>query len=366
MSPRLSSGRRPGFTLVELLVVIVIIGILVSLLLPAVNKIRSAASRSACANNLKQISLACINYATSNNAILPYGRKYDFMESYTWSELILPQLDQNAAAVRYDTLSSRRVPPGYANITLGTAGPVGPNGDTGTGNLPAVRNTLLRVFTCPADIEPSTNDQANPIDSFVRGNYRGCAGAGDIYGGFQGGPPNSSNLGIFGVVPGQSFDGGPTWGPPPQLTKGVAITQVNDGMSNTLLFSEGRAPSIGSPSMLLGAQWYGDMGGALFSTELTPNDTNADRIFGPCPQMVGDTAYDPSGQAPCASLGPIVSFGPPPVPDGSVAAARSRHNGGVNASLGDGSVRFVANDVLPGVWLGLGTRANNELVSLPD
>src|SRR5262245_50733837 len=99
----LPRGDRRGFTLIELLVVIAIIAVLIALLVPAVQKVREAANRIKCANNLKQMALACHNYQQANDAF-PYGRKYDIWDTYTWTELILPYLEQDNVHKGYRTL----------------------------------------------------------------------------------------------------------------------------------------------------------------------------------------------------------------------------------------------------------------------
>src|SRR5438128_1473994 len=140
--------RRHAFTLIELLVVIAIIAILIALLVPAVQKVREAAARAQCQNNLKQLALGCHNYHDTKKQF-PYGRKFDNWDTYTWSELILPYIEQG------------NVYNGYAFINLNDWQQVypGPNGPIGNNALQRQsRHSVIATFLCPSDIGPNTNE----------------------------------------------------------------------------------------------------------------------------------------------------------------------------------------------------------------
>src|SRR5262249_23576465 len=148
-----------GFTLIELLVVIAIIAILVGMMLPAVQKIRATAANIRCRNNLKQLALACHSYHTSNNR-LPYGRKYDIWNSYTWTELILPHIELGSVQSLYWTLPQT----GYV------AAAPGPNGPSGADpQLKQARETQVKLFYCPLDVAPA----GSLLNTPDYGTYRG-------------------------------------------------------------------------------------------------------------------------------------------------------------------------------------------------
>jgi type II secretory pathway pseudopilin PulG len=333
--------------LIELLVVIAIIAVLIGLLLPAVQKVREAASRMKCANNLKQLALACHNYSDSFNQ-MPYARKYDIWDAYTWTQLVLPYLEQQALAEQYWTLPRT----GYVQSYPGPNGPIGDDA-----RLRAARHTAVAMFLCPSDKGATGNELGTGAFGNRRGNYRACVGAGDLYGTPIGGPAEDTTFaGVFVTRATQSFD------PNAAIkTAGSRGAEIRDGTSNTLLLAEGLVMNDtvgwGGP---IGIIIYGNMGGALFSTALTPNSSAPDRPIGPCPQ---DNNRDPTYTAPCRSLGGNAWWtrsGP-----GAYAGARSRHTGGVQAALADGGVRFFANDIDLSTWQALGTRAKGEPLSSP-
>ncbi len=345
----LQKNPRCAFTLIELLVVIAIIAILIGLLLPAVQKVREAAARMTCTNHLKQIALACHNFHDVHDEF-PYGRKFDCWDTYTWSELVLPYLEQDPVYRGYIGLNDLT----WSQVYPGPNGPIGDHPD-----LRQSRHTAIKTYLCPSDGGPKTNELGTAWYGMVRGSYRACTGAGDMYGN----PVDSSDgpwgVGVFGVKPLQTTDPnrsilgrtGPT-------TRGSAIPALKDGSSNTLMFSEGITPDTtagwGGP---MGSILYGNMGGGLFCTAQTPNTSAPDRPIGPCPADAGITSYRP----PCVSLGGNAWW----TRSGFRAnvAARSQHTGGVNAALGDGSVRFYTNSIDLLTWRGLGTRTGGEVIA---
>ncbi len=348
--PRRGQRRRRGaFTLIELLVVIAIIAVLIGLLLPAVQKVREAAARAQCSNNLKQLALACHGYYDAQQS-MPYGRKYDTWDTYTWTQLILPYIEQVAIYNDYWTLPQRTFNPNDFKDQHYPS-PNGPIGDDA--KLREARHATIPPFLCPSDPGPRLNETTSAQYGFIRGNYRGCVGSGDMYGNGTDTTSGPWGKGIFSVLPNQTVD--PARGP---QARPVRFADIPDGSSNTLLLSEAIVPTVfpgwGGP---LGETIYGNMGGALFSATLTPNSTAPDRPIGPCPKTNGDAVY----KAPCLSLGDNAWWSPSGAK--AHAAARSYHNGGVNAGLADGSVRFYANTIDQYTWRALSTRAGGEAVT---
>jgi prepilin-type N-terminal cleavage/methylation domain-containing protein/prepilin-type processing-associated H-X9-DG protein len=328
---------RRGFTLIELLVVIAIIAVLIALLLPAVQAAREAARRSQCVNNLKQITLAMHNLHDTNGAF-PYGRKYDAWNSYPWYCHVLPFMEGGNiynGFVAGGLLASNN-PDIHANWQANAT----------------VRVAMINTFFCPSDTGLVLDEQPSADWSRTRGNYKGCVGGGDQYGNYPNAQPKTLPGGIFLIAVGQNFDAPPGGVKPLQ----ARIADVTDGTSNSVFLSEGLNPRPPGPWCgPMGDITLGNMGGALFSNFTTPNSTSPDNIFGPCPQ---DGGLDPTYTAPCLSIGGNFDNNP-----NSYAAARSKHPGGVNVSMVDGSVRFVKNTVSARVWWAVGSIAGSEVVS---
>ncbi len=341
----MTQRRRIGFTLVELLVVIAIIGVLVGLLLPAVQAAREAARRTQCANNVRQITFACENFESGYKK-LPYARKYDIWDSYTWSEQILPQIEQPAVYQGFWTLNTFGFVTSYP-------GPNAPIGDDE--RLRNSRHASIPLYVCPSD-NRQTGNELNTLEyGFQRGSYRACVGPGDMYGTATDTTAGPWGIGVFTVTPNQTADDGA--GIKPRASK---LRDVTDGLSYTLFFSEGLMANVVWYGGSMGEVLYGNMGGSLFSATLTPNSSAPDRILGPCPQDVSDSRY----KAPCLTLGPSAWW----TRSGELAhaAARSQHGNGVTASFGDGSTRFIPNSIDISIWRGLATASAGETVFVDE
>ena len=271
------TNHRPAFTLVELLVVIAIIGILVALLLPAIQAAREAARRTQCTNHLKELALACHKHHDTWKE-LPYGRKYDIWDTYTWTELILPDIEMSGIYDGYWTLTQK----GYTTSYPGPNGPIGNDA-----RLRESRHARIETYLCPSDPAGGKGNELNTAEyGFIRGNYRGCVGTGDMYGSSVDATSGPWGLGAFGVKPNQSVDLGAA-----MPTQGSPFALFLDGTAQTLLLSEGLVPSVSWWGGPIGSCIYGNMGGSLFSAALTPNSPSPDRPIGPCPQNQGDGEY---------------------------------------------------------------------------
>lgn len=320
-------GDRDGFTLIELLVVITIIGILVGLLLPAVQSARESARLTQCGNNLKQIGLALHAYHEAYE-VLPVGA-YNCCWG-TWQLAIFPYLDQGPAYNLYSVIK-------YNN-----------NDRYWSSQNQQVTAQHWAVFMCPSDTPASTSNLGITEHNYAA-NF-GNTGYMNTPAGWSTSPPVSNYDGVvFGGAPFYMTGGGPELGESeypeaPMVTKFASIT---DGLSNTLLAAEIRHGANGS-SDYRGMTWWGP--GTFFTTYLAPNSAQPDvaQSSGYC------TQNDPT--FPCA---PTSESAAQP----STFAARSRHLGGVQTVFCDGAVHFISNDIFLNVWQGLGTTQGGEVIT---
>jgi prepilin-type N-terminal cleavage/methylation domain-containing protein/prepilin-type processing-associated H-X9-DG protein len=330
------SARQRGFTLVELLVVIAIIGILIALLLPAVQAAREAARRSQCTNNFKQLGIALHNFEQMRKC-LPTGTTSQTYAAdptvpanfYRWSAFahLTPFLEQTSVYNALDLTVPLYGGPaqGYAVFAV---------------NKPAVQ-TVVPLFLCPSDMGKPVTNYLGTI--FGPSNYAACMGTG-----INGGSEYSAD-GIF------------------YMNSATKFADIQDGASNTAAMSEsilglsqvGTPPDPqtvyayigGSPitdANCLGATQYnvsdprsfswanGDTRCALYNHYLPPNSQRLDCI-----------GYDPSAA----------------YTDTGWRTARSWHPATVNVLMADGSVRPISDSINQFVWRGMSTRKGGEALT---
>jgi prepilin-type N-terminal cleavage/methylation domain-containing protein/prepilin-type processing-associated H-X9-DG protein len=306
-------SERTAFTLIELLVVIAIIAILIGLLLPAVQKVREAAARMKCSNNLKQLGIALHTYHDANNVFPTYPTGCaSNVTCYTqnWTFQLLPFIEQG----------------NIANQPFGTSL---------TSFRDLVRTKVVSTYICPSNPSPSTvNTSAGQAIALT--NYMGITGR--QRSDYKNAPDGvGMDTGIIGLVrtSGTSFPAAP-----------VGISAITDGTSNTLAFGE-RPP-------LPDLQWgwvYGkpDLDSLIWARYIVPpdstNNLGASDSVGPCP-------FPMYFQAPAS---------PPRYCDGY--HMWSYHTGGGNFALADGSVRFIQYSAGTTVIVPMSTRAMGEVVS---
>jgi prepilin-type N-terminal cleavage/methylation domain-containing protein/prepilin-type processing-associated H-X9-DG protein len=332
--------RRSGFTLLEVLAVIAIVAILIALLVPAIQAAREAARRIACANNLKQIGLACQNYHDRIGSFPPGNVAIDD-GSYSgtwwgWSSAILPDLEQGPL---FDAI----------NLAFPATDPVNST----------VRQTLVDGFLCPtdgssrglrlipwADATYSTSAVSAPT------NYVGCSGdikSGTVHDRFSGDPteldgarwqgwPWAVSLGCKGTFRGIFGDC--------SNARVVRLAEVTDGASHTFLAGE-QIVSMHAYIAWPISTWT--MGSTIIPLNWDTSLHDGESDFDGSICHFGN-AYE---QTPHCYFNWSYTFG-----------FRSRHPSGANFVMADGSVRFTKQSLAHPVYNAIGTRAGGE--ALPD
>jgi prepilin-type N-terminal cleavage/methylation domain-containing protein len=334
--------RRHGFTLIELLVVIAIIAILIGLLLPAVQKVREAAARMSCSNNLKQLGLALHNFESANSYLPPWA--FDFQgynpdpanplgaqtQGHSALTQILPYIEQDnvykIGHIEFSVIDPANWPPNWGTSISGSA--------------------KIKTFMCPSapdrviDYAPYFVSLGLPNKGpFILGQTDYAAIRG-LHPNFTascapGSPADNGNNGV-GALGVKGFM------TPQGLTGKLKITAMTDGTSNTLLIGEDagrhqvyakRTPvqpnAPGQPGWTLNAAW------SDYNHYIRVHGYSSDGLV----QDGGCCVVN------CSNLNQFYSF----------------HSGGVNAVRGDGSVHFMSDSVAPGVLAALVTRAGGEV-----
>ena len=334
----MSRSPRRAFTLIELLVVIAIIAVLIGLLLPAVQKVRGAAARIKCANNLKQIGLAMHGYMDVNDGLPPNatyaytGAAVTATSAWSAQARILPYIEQENLFRGIDLSVSY-------NLQIG------------------VSSKRVATFVCPAEV----NDRGYGTDATYGNkhwviNYAVNLGTWGVLtnkaGGMRGGDgafsPNRS------ARPADIADG---------LSNTVALAEVKaytpklSGASNATTYSPPPAPPTApadvaglplaafDPAKVTHVEWVDGKVHETGTTAVFPPNTNVKYASG---GVTYDVDYVAASES---SLGDTYA----------AVTARSFHTGGVNAVLMDGSVRFVRDSIDAATWRGLATRAGGEI-----
>jgi prepilin-type N-terminal cleavage/methylation domain-containing protein/prepilin-type processing-associated H-X9-DG protein len=367
---RVLRRHRLGFTLIELLVVIAIIGVLIALLLPAVQQARDAARRNTCTNNLKQIGLALHNYLDAHKVVPPDGMRDIWnspVKNNSWSltSQLMPYIDQTSVA---DQLNFSR------GSYQGTQAEVayGVNWNLPDANMTA-RATVIRALICPSDPNPSNREVWNGVHYSGTTSYAASTGAYRLHRGWR---PS----GISYTPSDWDMETG----------KPVSIDSIIDGTSQTAAFTEWvRGPGYDDRVNGYSVSAIRDPKSWWFADPGLPSDSAAlYSYFGDCTSR-GDCYFDKvcnantqpdwswkgeywtlgrsgKGSGICFSLHPngkSCRWADSDIPSDGGGCAASRHPGGVNVCFMDGSVQFVSESIDLRTWTAYGTIAEQETTS---
>lgn len=331
--------KKFGFTLVELLVVIAIIGMLVGLLLPAVQQARESARRMQCSNKLHQLSLGILNYESENKGF-PYGcyswedqcdpKRWNgsekrWYEDHNWYSYVMAYIEQEGihAQLDFNYMMSHET------------------------NYDA-RTTKCSTFSCPSDIGQVENEWGHRQWAKLRSNYVINWGNTNYGQTNIGSPSNSASINADNYDPNnQKFRGSPF-----VPKRKNPMSQIKDGLSNTLMMSE----TLVLPHT--GSAWGGpisevsvSVGGQTFNGFRTPNSNVGDKVIqSPSVEICAENGI-PSPTRVSGHLNQILT-------------ARSHHPGGVNVARCDGSVSFIVNGIDVYTWQVLSTATGQEQIGV--
>ena len=336
---------RPAFTLVELLVVIAIIAILVALLLPAVQAAREAARRIQCSNNLKQFGVALHNYHGSHRQFplgtISNGGIYQPPEWPYFIVQLFPFLEQQSLNDIFASAQTDLPSPWHS----GSADQWPPEVDTADAS----------VMLCPSDgfggahMDLDTWPSYSNTPDLFKSNYLGVFSGANLRdvvfaapGSYTSASPSPEVVAAYGTQGVKAvFD----------VNRGAKIRDITDGTSQTLIMVE---YLTGTKLDLRGYFWTTQPGYSIIFAWSTPNSSAPDKLCGWCTPE----ANQPAMNLPCVDTGGGNLYP-------KTATSRSRHPGGVNVVLCDGSVHFISETIDVNTWRAMGTINSGEVIQLP-
>jgi prepilin-type N-terminal cleavage/methylation domain-containing protein/prepilin-type processing-associated H-X9-DG protein len=329
---------RPGFTLIELLVVIAIIAVLIGLLVPAVQKVREAANRLSCSNNLKQIGLALLNYHDTYNsfpaATNTNGNSNTSPGWETWTIVLLPYLEQDSLYRRFD--------------------PTVPNHHP---NNKFVREQYVKGYNCPSN--PQANQLFVPTSgpgasgnpggygpqNYMTGSYRAVNGSSDFVGWWDNeiwvnmaNPQALRGVMHWTWTPNRAFYTGAAVVPARQAAGRERISSITDGTSNTLMVGESYLAFLADTRR---TTFWAYANNSFNQQSVVPQSRTIGKTRAECLAIGGVAGAEPCNRAIWGSL----------------------HPGGFNFTFCDGSVRFLSYNIDLNQFARMATIAGGEVVT---